>query len=243
MVMAGILEGKVAVITGASSGIGAGTARVFAKEGARLVIAARRVDKLQALAEELGTDVLVHQTDVTKEDQVLSLFAAAEAFGPIDVLINNAGIAVHQPTLEVTYDDWQRVIDINLTSAFLCAREAFRVMTQRRRGKIITIGSLSAQMPRVDTIAYAATKFGLEGMTRSLALDGRPYGVTASIIHPGSTQSELAGQKEDRTRDPAKAMAAEEIGRAIALMAALPETTNFLTATMLPIDQPYLGRG
>jgi len=241
--MAGILEGKVALITGASSGIGAGTARVFAKEGARLVIAARRVDKLNALAAELGTDVLVHQTDVTQEDQVLSLFAAAEAFGEIDILINNAGIAVHQPTLEVTFDDWKRVIDINLHSAFLCAREAFRVMTQRRRGKIITIGSLSAQMPRVDTIAYAATKFGLEGMTRSLALDGRKYGVTASIIHPGSTHSELAGQSEDRVRNPNLAMAAEEVGRAIALMAALPNETNFLTATMLPIDQPYLGRG
>ena len=243
--MGDMLTGRVALITGASSGIGAGVARRFAEEGARLVLAARRADRLEALAGELrnvGADVLVRATDVTREDEVIGLFADAEAFGPVDVLVNNAGMAVHKATLEVTLADWQRVIDLNLTAAFLCAREAMRVMKSRGRGKIINIGSLSAQMPRPDTVAYATTKFGMEGMTRSFALDGRPYGVTAAIVHPGQTLSELASDVID-AQPSDTVMAASSVASVIALMAALPNEVNMLSSTILPIAQPYLGRG
>ena len=240
-----MLKGRTALITGASSGIGAAVARRFAEEGAGLVLAARRADRLEALAAELrGLDaqVLVRPADVTQEDQVVALFADAEAFAPVDILVNNAGVAVHKPTLDVTLEDWRRVVDINLTAAFLCAREAMRAMKTRGRGKIINIGSLSAQMPRPDTIAYATTKFGVEGMTRSLALDGREHGVTASIIHPGVTQSDLAADARDLRPGP-NMMAGESVAAAVTLMAAMPFETNLLSATMLPVAQPYLGRG
>ena len=244
--MAGMLDGRVALITGASSGIGAGVAWRFAREGARLVLAARRADRLEQLADELrgvGADVLTRPTDVTKEPDVLGLYADAEAFGPVDILVNNAGVAVHQPTLEVSLESWQRVIDVNLTAAFLCAREALRVMKGRRRGKIINVGSLSAQMPRPDTIAYATSKFGMEGMTRTLALDGRDHGVTASIIHPGQTMSELAANVSSSDRPSDQVMPVEAVAEVITMMVAMPGTVNLLSSTILPIGQPYLGRG
>jgi NAD(P)-dependent dehydrogenase (short-subunit alcohol dehydrogenase family) len=243
--MGEMLKGRTALITGASSGIGLAVARRFAEEGARLVLAARRVDRLETLAAEvrgLGVDVLVRPTDVTQEDQVVGLFADAEAFGEIDILVNNAGLVFHTPTVDVTLDEWRRVIDINLTAAFLCGREALRVMKPRGRGKIIAVGSISAQMPRPDTIAYATTKFGLEGMTRSLALDGRAHGISASIIHPGVTESDLRVGATSLRPGP-NMMTGASVAATITLMAALPFDTNMLTATMLPIGQPYLGRG
>lgn len=239
------LSHHCAIITGASSGIGASVARCFAKRGARLVLAARRADRLNALAAELEADgckVIARPTDVTQEDDVVALFAEAEAFSPVTLLVANAGIAVHQPTVTGTLDQWRAVIDVNLTAAFLCGREALRVMQPRRRGRIINIGSLSAQIPRPDTIAYTASKFGLEGVTRSLALDGRSHGITASIIHPGSTISELIGEQalrtpSDRTMEPG------HVAELIAAMAAVPDEINVLSATILPISQPFLGRG
>ena len=119
-----------------------------------------------------------------------------KSISPVTLLIANAGKVTHCPTAEMTLEQWQSDIDVNLTGAFLCGREALRVMRPRGAGRIINIGSLSAQMPRPDTISYVASKFGLEGITRSLALDGRPHGITASIIHPGSTITELTGREE-----------------------------------------------
>lgn len=240
------LSRHCAIITGASSGIGASVARCFAARGAKLVLAARRADRLDVLATELeadGCEVMTRPTDVTREEDVVALFAEAEAFSPVTLLVANAGVAVHQPTIEETLDQWRAVIDVNLTAAFLCGREALRVMQPRGRGRIINVGSISAQVPRPDTIAYTASKFGLEGLTRSLALDGRAHGITASIIHPGSTVSELGGEHvprpgpSDRTMDPG------HVAELIAAMAAVPDEINVLSATIVPISQPYLGRG
>ncbi len=239
------LSRHTAIITGASSGIGAAVARTLAAGGARLVLAARRVDRLEALAQELGAAdgrTLIRPTDVTCEAEVAGLFADAEAFSPVTLLVANAGVAVHCPTIDMTLAAWRDVIDINLTAAFLCGREAIRAMRPRGRGRIINIGSLSAQMPRPDTIAYTTTKFGLEGLTRSLALDGRPHGITASIVHPGSTISELAGGKEDRQATD-RTMEAAHVAELVALMTAVPDEINILSSTILPIAQPYLGRG
>lgn len=240
------LSRHTAIITGASSGIGASVARAFAAGGAKLVLAARRADRLDALAQELrgqGCELITRATDVTNEDEVIALFAEAEAFSPVTVLIANAGIVSHCPTIDCTMEHWDQVLGVNLTAAFLCGREAFRVMQPRGRGRIINIGSLSAQMPRANTIAYTASKYGLEGITRSLALDGREHGITASIIHPGSTITELAGAQFSAQAASEKNMEAHHVAELIAMMAAVPDEVNLLTATMLPIAQPYLGRG
>lgn len=240
------LSRHTAVITGASSGIGAAVARAFAAGGAKLVLAARRLDRLEAMADELratGCEVMIRATDVTSEEEVVALFAAAEAFSPVTLLIANAGVVSHMPTATCTMAHWNEVLGVNLTAAFLCGREAFRVMSPRGRGRIINIGSLSAQMPRENTIAYTASKYGLEGITRSLALDGRAHGITASIIHPGSTITELMGATTNNKAPSDKSMEAKHVAELIAMMAAVPDEVNLLTATLLPIAQPYLGRG
>ena len=240
------LSRHTVVITGASSGIGAAVARTFAAGGAKLVLAARRVDRLEQLASDLrgqGAQVLVHAADVSQEQDVIALFAAAEAFSPVTLLIANAGMVSHAPTEECSLDHWQQVIGVNLTGAFLCAREAFRVMKPRGRGRIIAIGSLCASVPREDTVAYSASKFGLEGLIRSLAIDGRAHGITASIVHPGITISEIDGEDAAAQQVSDMKMAGEDVAELIALMAAVPDSANVFTATMLPIAQPWLGRG
>jgi NAD(P)-dependent dehydrogenase (short-subunit alcohol dehydrogenase family) len=239
------LSERVVIVTGASSGIGEAIAREFAGDGAITVLAARSADKLSALAaalREAGGTVLDCPTDVTSEAQILRLFATVmERFGRVDVLINNAGIADHTPTVDVSLAAWQRVIDTNLTSAFLCSREAMKIMKRQRRGRIINIGSVSAKVPRPDTIGYAATKFALDGLTRSLALDGREFGIAASILHPGVTTSLLSG----KTRDvPAtEIMPAMEVARIVVMMATLPDEMNLLEGLVLPIGMAFLGRG
>jgi NAD(P)-dependent dehydrogenase (short-subunit alcohol dehydrogenase family) len=239
------LTERVVIVTGASSGIGEAIAREFAGDGAMTVLAARRADKLTALAAELreaGGTVLDCPTDVTREADILHLFATTMGkFGRVDVLVNNAGIADHTPTVDVTLAAWQRVIDTNLTSAFLCSREAMKIMKAQRRGRIINIGSVSAKVPRPDTIGYAATKYAMEGLTRSLALDGREFGIAASILHPGVTTSMLSG----KTRDvpPTEIMPAVEVARIVVMMATLPDEMNLLEGLVLPIGMPFLGRG
>ena len=137
--------------------------------------------------------------------------------------------------------DEQEIVATNLSSVFLCSKQALRLMKPQKRGRIINIGSISAKMPRPNAIGYTATKFAVEGMTRSLALDGREFGITASVVHPGATVSELAPNMAER---PAAQMAqAEEVAAVIVLMASMPDTTNMLDTTILPIAQPFLGRG
>jgi NAD(P)-dependent dehydrogenase (short-subunit alcohol dehydrogenase family) len=236
----GQLDGKTAIVTGASSGIGRAIATAFAAEGAKVALAARRADRLADLAREIGNGALAVQADVTKEADVLALYAETmAAFSRLDILVNNAGIARHLPTDETTLAQWQEVIDVNLTAAFLCAREALKVMKPQKSGRIINIGSVSARRPRMQTIGYAASKFGLEGMTHSLALEGREYGVTCSILHPGVTESNLAG---DTSKASDRVMPVGEVAKIVTLMAALPRDMSFLDATVLPIGMPFLGR-
>lgn len=241
----GRLTGKVGVITGASSGIGAAIAEALAAEGMAVMVAARRKDRLDELAAEIeaaGGVARACRTDVTVEDDVVCLFHAANnEFARLDLVVNCAGFADPTPTDQVTLEAWRAIVDANLTSAFLCCREALRVMKLQKRGRIINIGSISAKTPRQHSIGYTATKFGLEGLTRSLALDGREHGVTVSMIHPGSTATELVPGMADR---PAvDTMQASEVAAVAVLMACLPDETNLFEATILPIAQPFLGRG
>ena len=238
----GMLDGKIAIVTGASSGIGAEIARQFAAEGARVVLAARRTDRLESLARQLGKNALPVQTDVTSEAEILNLFATCDReLGALDILVNCAGFADATPTDELSLARWNDILATNLTSAFLCSREALRRMKPLKRGRIITIGSISATMPRPNAIGYAATKAALHAMNHSIAMDCRPFGITASILHPGSTVSELSPGMANRPKTDT--MATEDVGRTILLMAALPNETNILELTMLPVEQTYLGRG
>lgn len=241
------ISGRVAVITGASSGIGAAISRAFAAAGVKTVLAARSADKLSAVAEDIearGGTALVCRTDVTSEAQVVALFKRSmAAYGRVDILINNAGLADHIPTVELSLADWQRSIDTMLTGPFLCGREAMRIMMKQQRGRIINIGSVSSRRPRPNTIGYAAAKFGLHGITQSMALDGREHGITVSIIDPGVTESHLASSPTAPKRPPTQMMKAEEIAEIALLIARLPDETNLMEAFVLPIGMPFLGRG
>ena len=237
---------RVAIVTGASSGIGAAIARTFAGAGVKTVLAARSADKLDAIATEIGGMggiALACPTDVTSEPQVMRLFERTiAAYGRVDILVNNAGLADHIPTIELSLVDWQRSIDVMLTGPFLCGREAMRVMVKQKRGRIINIGSVSSRRPRPHTIGYAAAKFGLHGITQSMALDGREHGITVSIIDPGVTDSHLAGAGPRPARPPSQMMQAEEIAEIALLIARLPDETNLMEAFVLPIGMPFLGR-
>ncbi|WP_309082962.1 SDR family oxidoreductase [Chelativorans sp.] len=239
------IRGKVAIVTGASSGIGLGIARELARDGAVTVLAARSADKLVAIVEEIGREggtAFAVPTDVTIEADVLNLFRETERrAGPVDILVNNAGIADATPTDALELERWREVLDTNLTSAFLCSREAIRVMKRNGGGRIINIGSLSAKSPRPHSVAYTASKFALEGLTRSMALDGREHNITACAVHPGATVSSLVPGVTDRLEtdriEPA------DLGRLVVLMASLPSDIAVLDTTILPVRVPFLGRG
>jgi NAD(P)-dependent dehydrogenase (short-subunit alcohol dehydrogenase family) len=240
------LDHRVAIVTGASTGIGLAIAKAFAAEGAKVVLAARSQEKLQAAADAIqanGGEALAIPTDVSKENQVELLFARArEAYGRVDILVNNAGIAAPDAVENLSLEDWQRVIDVNVTGAFLCAREAFRLMKPKGGGRIINIGSISAKVPRHKSAAYTTSKFALEGLTRSLALDGRAYGIAVSVLQPGNTDTPIWQGAEEKARKEGL-MAAEEVARVAVLIASLPADVNLYESVILPVTMPYLGRG
>lgn len=239
------IKDRVAIVTGASSGIGRAIALALAAGGATTVLAARSVDKLQELAGEIeagGGRSLVVPTDVTDDAQVRALFSTVkERCGRLDILVNNAGIADHTPTAQLSNERWHEVIAANLHSVFYCSRAALELMQAQKRGRIINVGSLSSKVPRPDTAAYAASKFALEGLTRSMAIDGRAYGIAVSMVHPGSTVSSLVPGVTDKPR-PATMMP-QDVARVVMLMATLPDDVNLYEGTILPVEMPFLGRG
>ena len=238
-----MLDGKIALVTGGGSGIGKAIAQAFADAGARVTLAGRRREVLEAAAAEIGAAAEAAPCDVTDDAQVDALFAGvAERRGRLDVLVNNAGMSAPGPTHEMDPDDWRKVIDVNLTGAFLCARAALRLMIPAKSGRILNIGSISAQMSRPHAAPYTASKFGLEGLTRSLALDAREHGIAVGILHPGNVATDIwRGREEISRREGLIPLA--EIARAAAAMAGMDPAVNVLNATVLPVTQPYLGRG
>ena len=239
------LKDRVAIVTGSSSGMGAEIAKALAAEGMKVALAARRTDRLAATARKIGEAggaAIAIPTDVTVEAEVEALFAAAaDAFGAVDLLVNSAGVPQNTPIETMSLAEWRRVLDANLTSAFLCAREAMKRMKPRGRGRIISIGSIAARGPRPDAAAYVAAKAGLDGLTRALALDGRDHGVAVSVLHPGFT---VTGFGPDADGQPGRnAMDPRDIARIVVLMASLPDEHNLLEALTLPLGMPFLGRG
>ena len=240
------LQDRVALITGASTGIGKSIAVAYAAEGAKAVLASRNSEKLEGVAQEIeraGGTAIVVPVDVTAEDAVVGLFQQAlEAFDRIDILVNNAGVSKGAPTDELSLEVWQQVIDVNLTAAFLCSREALKIMKTRRSGRIINIGSVSAKVPRVHSAAYTTSKFGLEGLTRSLALDAREFGIAVSILHPGNTATPIWTGREEMARQEG-VMSPDDLAQVAVTIAALPPEINLLESLVLPVSMPFVGRG
>lgn len=250
---------KVAVITGAGSGIGRATALLFLAEGYNVVVASRTEDKLQEtlrLAGDNGKYGLAVSTDVTSPESVKKLFAATkEKFGRVDFLFNNAGAAgagvVGIPLLDVPFENWKRVIDTNLTGAFLCAQEALRIMVAQnpQGGRIMNNGSVSAQVPRVDAAAYSASKAGITGLTKSISLDFRKYNVACGQIDIGNADSAQASRHASGSRQSDGQVRAEplisidDVAKTLLHIANLPLEANVQFITLLATQMPFIGRG
>ncbi len=245
---------KIAVVTGAGSGIGAAVATALGGDGWTVVLAGRRRTRLEDLASahpDLSLDPV--PTDVTDEESVRSLFdVTTTRHGRVDLLFNNAGTGAPPRELdEIPLEEWRAVVNVNLTGVFLCTREAFRVMRQQhpQGGRIINNGSISAHAPRPRSIAYTATKHAITGLTKSTALDGRPYDIACSQIDIGNAATDLTAEtaqgvaQADGSIKPEPRMRAEDVARAVVYMASLPLDSNVATITVMATKMPYVGRG
>lgn len=237
------LAGKTAIVTGASQGIGRAIAEAFAKEGASVLITGRRAEVLQAAAESIGENVYYEAGDVASEDDVARLFQRCDAdFSQLDLLVNNAGAFDGGPLDALETQAWDRVISTNLRGPFLCTRAALARMKPRKSGRIINIGSISAQRVRPHSAAYSASKFGLWGLTQVTSLEGREYGVTCCCIHPGNIEVERRAASTD-TVDEEPMIGMDSIAEMAVTIAAMPDDVAVLETIVLPRDQLYIGRG
>ncbi|MEJ6399031.1 SDR family oxidoreductase [Yoonia sp. 208BN28-4] len=234
------------IITGASSGIGRACAEAFLADGWRVGLIARRGDALEEVAEGYDT-AKVLPCDVTDEDAVDRAFAA---FGHVDALFNNAGMFGPQTTIDqVSLQDWQQVVDVNLTGMFLCARAAFRAMREQQPmgGRIINNGSISAHSPREGSICYTSTKHAVTGLTKTLSLDGRPYDIACGQIDIGNARTDMViGLEEKRAAEglpPLPAMDVVHVAAAVLAMAKLPPEANVQFQTLMATKMPFVGRG
>jgi NAD(P)-dependent dehydrogenase (short-subunit alcohol dehydrogenase family) len=239
----GQLTGQVAIITGGGSGIGKGIAKAFADEGCAVVIAGRQVERLAKAAVDLsagGATIVAIPTDVVEEAQVSALFQQTmQRFGKLDILVNASGAFDSGPIEALTLQAWNNVMGACVTGPFLCTREAFRIMKPAGHGRVINIGSISAQRSRENMSPYTTAKFAIEGFTHSAALEGRDFGIAVSCLHPGNVMVER--RADARGTEPM--METPTIARAALLMATLPPDVNMLDAIVLPLTQKYLGRG
>jgi NAD(P)-dependent dehydrogenase (short-subunit alcohol dehydrogenase family) len=245
---------RIALVTGAGSGIGRASALGLAREGFAVVLTGRRPEPIEQAAAEAGAGALALPCDVRHPDAVAVLFGEIEQrFGRLDLLFNNAGVgAPPVPVDELAVEDWQRAVDTNLTGAFLCTKHAFGLMRrqQPRGGRIINNGSISAYVPRPLSVAYTATKHAITGLTRSTSLDGRPYDIACGQIDIGNAATELT--KRMRTTGVPQAdgsvrqeptIDVEHVARAVVYMATLPLEANVQFLTVMATAMPYVGRG
>jgi NAD(P)-dependent dehydrogenase (short-subunit alcohol dehydrogenase family) len=247
---------KVAVVTGAGTGIGKAAALALLREGYAVVLAGRRKEPLEETAAEgraSGASALVVPTDVGDPVAVRALFARTkEALGRLDLLFNNAGIgAPPAPLEELTYEQWKAVVDTNLTGAFLCTQEAFKIMKDQhpRGGRIINNGSISAHAPRPNSAPYTSTKHAITGLTKSTALDGRKYEIACGQIDVGNAATPLTARMKKGVPQANGSIAVEptmdveHVARAVVYMASLPLDANVQFLTVMATKMPFLGRG
>jgi NAD(P)-dependent dehydrogenase (short-subunit alcohol dehydrogenase family) len=250
------VSNKVAIVTGAGSGVGKAVALALCKNGFAVALAGRRKDALEAVAAEAksaGDKTLVVPTDVGNPESVRALFAKTkEAFGRLDVLFNNAGIGAPPiPLEELSYEQWKAVVDTNLTGPFLCTQEAFKIMKSQspRGGRIINNGSISAHAPRPFSAAYTATKHAITGLTKASNLDGRMYDIAVGQIDIGNAATPMTDRmvdgvlQPDGRKMPEPRMDAKAVGDAVAYMANLPLDANVLVMTVMATKMPFVGRG
>ena len=244
---------KVAIVTGAGSGIGRATAVALMEVGYSVTLAGRRRDALEATSAPIGASVLIVPTDVRDIHSVQALFRKTiEAFGRLDLLFNNAGVgAPPVPIDELTLEQWQTVVDINLTGPFLCTQEAFRIMKDQepQGGRIINNGSISAHVPRPNSAPYTSTKHAITGLTRSTSLDGRQYDIACGQIDIGNAKSEMTERMSAGVAQADGAVRAEpvmdvdNVANTIVHMASLPLNANVQFVTVMATTMPYIGRG
>jgi len=250
------LHDRVAVVTGAGTGIGKAATLALLGDGYRVVLAGRRVEPLDQTISESGAATgraVAVPTDVTDPLAVQALFARAQqAFGRVDVLFNNAGRAAPAVVLEdLSFEEWKAVVDVNLTGLFLCAQAAFRLMKSQlpRGGRIINNGSISAHAPRPHSAPYTATKHAVTGLTKCIALDGRAYDIACGQIDIGNARTELAARMETGVPQangevrPEPLMDVAHVGQAVLYMANLPRDANVLSMTLMASKMPFVGRG
>jgi NAD(P)-dependent dehydrogenase (short-subunit alcohol dehydrogenase family) len=246
---------RIAIVTGAGSGVGKAAALALLKGGFKVALAGRRKDMLEKTAKESGAGdrALCVPTDVAKQDSVKALFATVkQKWGRVDVVFNNAGVNAPGVSFEeLPLEKWQYVVDINLTGMFLCMQEAFKVMKDQspRGGRIINNGSISAHAPRPGSVAYTATKHAVTGLTKTGALDGRKFDIAVGQIDIGNARTEMAERmakgvpQADGSIKPEPLMDVNHVGEAVLHMANFPIETNVLFLTIKATKMPFEGRG
>jgi NAD(P)-dependent dehydrogenase (short-subunit alcohol dehydrogenase family) len=245
---------KTAIVTGGGSGIGRAVALALSREKYAVVIAGRRFAELEETVKRAGSDsVIAVVADVTDPDSVRALFRkAADTFGRIDLLFNNAGVGAPPVELdELSFEQWKRVVDTNLTGAFLCTQEAFRHMKRQepRGGRIINNGSTSAHAPRPNSAPYTATKHAMTGLTKSTSLDGRKHDIACGQIDIGNAETELTQRMRNGVPQANGAIAVEpvmdveNVAQAVVFMASLPPDANVQFLTVMATKMPFIGRG
>jgi NAD(P)-dependent dehydrogenase (short-subunit alcohol dehydrogenase family) len=249
-------NGKVAMVTGAGSGIGRATALALLRHGYSVVLAGRRTETLEQTAEEAGAAsarALAVSADVSDAVSVRALFETTKAtFGRLDLLFNNAGTGAPPiPLEELTVEQWRRVVDVNLNGAFFCTQEAFRLMKSQspRGGRIINNGSISSHVPRPNSAPYTATKHAITGLTKSTALDGRKYDIACGQIDIGNAETAMTAKMKggvlqaNGTTAMEPTMDVDNVARAVVYMASLPLNANVLFLTVMATQMPFVGRG
>jgi NAD(P)-dependent dehydrogenase (short-subunit alcohol dehydrogenase family) len=244
---------KVALVTGGGTGVGKACALALANAGYAVVVSGRRPEPIEAVAREIGQNALAVPTDVGDPKSVAALFAKTkEKFGRLDLLFNNAGMgAPGVPLDEITFEQWSAVVVANLTGAFLCTQQAFKLMKAQlpRGGRIINNGSISAHVPRPNSAPYTATKHAISGLTKSTALDGRAFDIACGQIDIGNAATEMAAKQAagviqaNGTIAVEPLIPTEDVARAIVYMASLPLTSNVLSITVMATKMPFVGRG
>ena len=249
-------DGKVAIVTGAGSGVGRGAAVALLAEGYSVALAGRREDALQESIAEAGADgerALAVPTDVSNPASVAALFAATvRAFGRVDLLFNNAGAGAPAVNIEeLPFEQWQTVVNVNLTGVFLCTQEAFKVMKDQdpMGGRIINNGSISAHAPRPNSAPYTSTKHAVTGLTKSTSLDGRKYNIACGQLDIGNALTPMAARMKDGVPQadgsikPEPLMDVDNVSRAVVYMASLPPDANVQFLTVMATKMPFVGRG